>query len=224
MYPESAYPTSKKNFWKVDETRITPKMLRRHFKGRPMLNTFPGLASKLKGDPDITEEMCTTQNPQKTRVASTQPRSVAKFSGPFSIESILKKDTRSLPCPESSAFYILPGSLEGCDQDLKRTGTARGMKRKSDFCGPETSRSEFQGHANGNANVAFSTNRYRPTVEISSVPECDQSFRPMKIMHLCPESADTMFQIKFAATQFHCAQNVNYHDLLHRLNIYNFSQ
>ncbi|XP_035286508.1 forkhead box protein H1-like [Anguilla anguilla] len=97
VHPE--YPNSKKNFWKVDETCITPKILRRHFKG--MLHTFPDLASRLKGDPDVTEEMYTTHNPPKTSVSSIKPSSVAKFSGPFSIESILKKDTRSLPCPKS---------------------------------------------------------------------------------------------------------------------------
>lgn len=201
-------------------------MLRRHFKG--MLHTFPDLASRLNGDPDVTEEMYTTHNPQKTSVSSIKPSSVAKFSGPFSIESILKKDTRSLPCPKSSALYILPGSLEGRDQDLKRTRTALGMKRKSGFCGPAESTSEFRGHEKGNATVAFSTNRYTmeySTMEIPSVPECHQAFRPVKRMRICPDLTDIMFQRQVAASQFHSAQNVNFpNHLPYSLNAYNFSQ
>lgn len=78
------YPNAKRNFWRVDESSITPKMLRRHFSD--MAELFPGLppAWDRKPAPPIVHSppVC----PVKMENRPT------KFTGPFSIESLLKKD------------------------------------------------------------------------------------------------------------------------------------
>ncbi|NP_001038405.1 uncharacterized protein LOC560783 [Danio rerio] len=77
------YPNPKKNYWKVDENGITPKMLRRHFKH--IMHMFPGLMAR--GDysrvhDDTLVPVC----------KATENKSEVKFTGPFSIESLLKSD------------------------------------------------------------------------------------------------------------------------------------
>ncbi|KAJ8350982.1 hypothetical protein AAFF_G00169150 [Aldrovandia affinis] len=158
-------------------------MLRRHFKG--MMDTFPDLASRLQRGCDTTEEMYRTHNPQKPNIPAIHNGYATKFSGPFSIESILKKETFSRRIPKSSVLCTLPGTLGGHDQCLKRTRTGFGMKRKSDLedriCGPADSRTEFRGYMNEQANSLLSTNRYTSeysTPEIRRVPECHETIRP----------------------------------------------
>ncbi|KAF5908537.1 forkhead box protein H1-like [Clarias magur] len=78
------YPNAKRNFWRVDESSITPKMLRRHFSD--MAELFPGLPPGLdtKPAPPIVHS-----SPVCPAKMENRP---AKFSGPFSIESLLKKE------------------------------------------------------------------------------------------------------------------------------------
>ncbi|XP_048849942.1 forkhead box protein H1-like [Brienomyrus brachyistius] len=47
-------PNPRKNFWRIDESRITPQKLRRHFKG--MEHIFPDLASTLRRDAETGGE------------------------------------------------------------------------------------------------------------------------------------------------------------------------
>lgn len=225
VHPE--YSNSKKNFWKVDETRITHKMLRRHFSG--MLDIFPDLATRLRKDSDTTEGMYAIHNPRGASAFQKEP--VTKFSGPFSIESILKKDTCSRTWHKSSVLYILPSTLDGRNQDLKSTRMGIGMKRKSGIedgtCGAAENRSELRQCVGGNAKAAHS-NRYYSTYstqEIQSITECHQAFRPTKRMRMCPDLPDTILPRKDAGSQFHRALNFNVHNhLLHPLNVYPFTQ
>lgn len=92
---------SKRNYWKLDSSQITTKMVRRHFKR--LLRLFPELALKLEMD-----------NLKRPSEQSSAPRSLhpvqvreVKFTGPFSIESLLKKDS-----PPARASRVSPPSAE----------------------------------------------------------------------------------------------------------------
>ncbi|KAF7691352.1 forkhead box protein H1 [Silurus meridionalis] len=83
------YPNAKRNFWRVDEESITPKMLRRHF------SDVPGLP------PTFLDRKRSAQSASSLPVSSEKiEERPIKFTGPFSIESLLKKDhdTDSLTC------------------------------------------------------------------------------------------------------------------------------
>ncbi|KAK3532368.1 hypothetical protein QTP86_016638 [Hemibagrus guttatus] len=75
------YPNAKRNFWRVDENNITPKMLRRHFSD--MAGLFPGLPPAWDRKP--------APPPVHSSPVKMEDRPI-KFTGPFSIESLLKKD------------------------------------------------------------------------------------------------------------------------------------
>ncbi|KAB5530851.1 hypothetical protein PHYPO_G00134090 [Pangasianodon hypophthalmus] len=78
------YPNAKRNFWRVDESSITPKMLRRHFSD--IAELFPGLPPawdrKAAPPPVPSPPICPVKMEDRPN----------KFTGPFSIESLLKKD------------------------------------------------------------------------------------------------------------------------------------
>ncbi|XP_055772095.1 forkhead box protein H1-like [Salvelinus fontinalis] len=98
-------PHSKKNFWKVDESPITAKMARRHFKG--ILDLFPELSTKVRMEAEqISERFATSTTPTLTRL-HIQKRSEVKFSSPFSIESILNRDSPSRLSPRPTAFAVV---------------------------------------------------------------------------------------------------------------------
>ncbi|KAK6324040.1 hypothetical protein J4Q44_G00063790 [Coregonus suidteri] len=106
--PVSPYmPHSKKNFWKVDESQITAKMARRHFKG--ILDLFPELSTKVRMEADrISERFAAVYSPTPTLTRPhTQKRSEVKFSSPFSIESILNRDSPSRLCPRPAALSVV---------------------------------------------------------------------------------------------------------------------
>ncbi|MED6236125.1 hypothetical protein ATANTOWER_004764 [Ataeniobius toweri] len=86
---------SKKNYWKLDCSQITAKMVRRHFKG--LLQLFPELASKLKTENlnRTSEQKSALPFPQPASCRTVQVRCEVKFTGPFSIESLLKRDSPS---------------------------------------------------------------------------------------------------------------------------------
>lgn len=105
---------SKRNYWKLDTHQITEKMVRRHFRG--VLELFPELASKLKtqvhsssppssssssSSPSDKSHIFTPESPVYNK-AQVKSREV-KFSSPFSIESILKRDS-----PRSSPLSSVP--------------------------------------------------------------------------------------------------------------------
>ncbi|XP_043072925.1 forkhead box protein H1-like [Puntigrus tetrazona] len=66
-------PNAKRNFWRVDESEITPKILRRHFGG--------------------LRHVSPAKNETETGVITREPPAAEKkFSGPFSIESLLRRE------------------------------------------------------------------------------------------------------------------------------------
>uniref|UniRef100_A0A672LK99 Forkhead box protein H1-like n=2 Tax=Sinocyclocheilus grahami TaxID=75366 RepID=A0A672LK99_SINGR len=83
------YPNPKKNFWKVDENGITPKMFRRHFKH--LINIFPGLSIPTQ-PVDECEDNSYAPEPLTPACEVTENKSEGKFTGPFSIDSLLKSD------------------------------------------------------------------------------------------------------------------------------------
>ncbi|XP_060916231.1 forkhead box protein H1 [Labrus mixtus] len=113
---------SKRNYWKLDTSKITAKMVRRHFKG--ILQFFPELASKVE-----TEN--TSRGPERCLVPLSPCRSVqirceVKFSSPFSIESLLKRDSPSARSPTASPLCSMPVRVE------QRVGTKRSFSWDSE--------------------------------------------------------------------------------------------
>uniref|UniRef100_A0A3Q1G4T9 Fork-head domain-containing protein n=1 Tax=Acanthochromis polyacanthus TaxID=80966 RepID=A0A3Q1G4T9_9TELE len=80
---------SKRNYWKLDYNQITAKMVRRHFKG--ILHLFPELASKVE-----TEQLNRPPEHQPAGSRAVQVRNQVRFSSPFAIESLLKRETFSI--------------------------------------------------------------------------------------------------------------------------------
>ncbi|XP_056336250.1 forkhead box protein Q1-like [Danio aesculapii] len=82
-------PNPKKNFWKVDESCITPKMFQRHFK----------YIMHMCSDTDVQvqrihkcEDNSSVHETLVPVCKVTENKSEVKFTGPFSIESLLKSD------------------------------------------------------------------------------------------------------------------------------------
>ena len=95
------------NHWKLDHSKITEKMVRRHFKG--ILEWFPELTS-------VRKEMLTTPlpspdhyttllSPEDAACKAVISRCEAKFSSSFSIDSILKK-AKASPLSEESSVSV----------------------------------------------------------------------------------------------------------------------
>ncbi|XP_026112957.1 forkhead box protein H1-like [Carassius auratus] len=83
------YPNPKKNFWKVDENGITPKMFRRHFKY--LINILPGLSIQTQQVKECGNKSYAPE-PLIPACKVTENKSESKFTGPFSIESLLKSE------------------------------------------------------------------------------------------------------------------------------------
>nr|XP_057902536.1 forkhead box protein H1-like [Doryrhamphus excisus] len=91
---------SKRNFWKLDLSQLTHKMVRRHFKD--LLDFFPELTSR--GE-DAQNVGVLPSSSKASSCDSVQIRCEVKFSGPFSIESLLKRDS---PAPRASPRCGMP--------------------------------------------------------------------------------------------------------------------
>uniref|UniRef100_A0A674P972 Fork-head domain-containing protein n=1 Tax=Takifugu rubripes TaxID=31033 RepID=A0A674P972_TAKRU len=95
---------SKRKYWKLDSSQITAKMARRHFKG--ILQLFPELASKVEAEnrSRTLGGQGSLKAPEAAAAAArrVQNRREVKFSGPFSIESLLKRDGPSARTSRSS--------------------------------------------------------------------------------------------------------------------------
>lgn len=83
------YPNPKKNFWKVDENGITPKMFRRHFKY--IMHIFSDTDIQIQRMHKCEENSYASETLVPVCKVS-ENTSKAKFTGPFSIESLLKSD------------------------------------------------------------------------------------------------------------------------------------
>ncbi|XP_041665404.1 uncharacterized protein LOC121524194 [Cheilinus undulatus] len=76
--------------WKLDTSKVTVKMVHRHFRG--ILQLFPELASKV-GLESMSSEPCSSPvSSENLACRDAQIRYEGKFSSPFSIESIMKRD------------------------------------------------------------------------------------------------------------------------------------
>ncbi|XP_007258930.3 forkhead box protein H1 [Astyanax mexicanus] len=105
------YPNARRNFWKVEESCITPKMLRRHFKD--MTDMLPSLEPQCQVKCD-TGAALDPPSPASISKENTQP---VKFSSSFSIESLLKND-------HSAHLRIPPVQDRGGLNDLRLTPAA----------------------------------------------------------------------------------------------------
>lgn len=126
---------SKKNYWKLDCSKITPKMVRRHF--MRLLNIFPELASKVESNNANrpSEQKSTVPSPEPAACGSVQVRCEVKFTGPFSIESLLKRDSpSSLTCRTSAP----PSIQTWADQQLLPIHTTRVSSYYEEGSPPQT--------------------------------------------------------------------------------------
>ncbi|XP_059366295.1 forkhead box protein A4-A-like [Carassius carassius] len=76
-------PNGKRNFWKVDDSKITPKILRRHFRG--LRDVFPNFCE--------TMESPSLENATENSATCKHPEGEKKFTSPFSIESLLQRES-----------------------------------------------------------------------------------------------------------------------------------
>uniref|UniRef100_A0A8C4ZPE4 Fork-head domain-containing protein n=1 Tax=Gadus morhua TaxID=8049 RepID=A0A8C4ZPE4_GADMO len=113
MYPQM--PSCKLNYWKLDHSQITVKMVHRHF--RKILDQFPELAPKMakwpltpQGSPGPITTVPHTPEPADCKAPPT--RGSIKFRGPFSIESLLRRDSPSRQGLEKINKLFLPRT--GC--------------------------------------------------------------------------------------------------------------
>ncbi|KAL6099891.1 uncharacterized protein ACO6RY_01612 [Pungitius sinensis] len=95
--------------WKLDLSQITEKMVRRHFRG--ILHLFPELESKVGTNNRSTPEPLSAPHaPEPAASRDVQIRCEVKFSSPFSIESLLKRDS---PSARASGASPPTDSLDG---------------------------------------------------------------------------------------------------------------
>uniref|UniRef100_A0A8P4K4P1 Fork-head domain-containing protein n=1 Tax=Dicentrarchus labrax TaxID=13489 RepID=A0A8P4K4P1_DICLA len=120
---------SKRNYWKLDPSQITAKMVRRHFKG--MLQLFPELASKVQTEntSSPSERCSAVHSPEPAACRTVQIRCEVKFSSPFSIESLLKRESPSAQTSRASPLSGVPVRVE---QQLHRVGTKRSFNWDSE--------------------------------------------------------------------------------------------
>nr|XP_040045092.1 uncharacterized protein LOC120826688 [Gasterosteus aculeatus aculeatus] len=104
------------NYWKLDPSQITEKMVRRHFPG--ILQLFPELESKVGTDTNGEPEPRSARRaPEPAASRDVQIRCEVKFSGPFSIESLLKRD--SPPARASAASPLSTNRLVGGNKSFR---------------------------------------------------------------------------------------------------------
>ncbi|XP_058474901.1 uncharacterized protein LOC131447267 [Solea solea] len=119
----------KKYVWTLDTSQVTMKVLRRHFIG--ILHLFPELASKVETEErnGSSEADSAPRHPEPATCKAVQIRRDAKFSGPFSIESLLKRDS---PCDRPSRPSPLSSVPVRVEQQPRLThGQVRTKRRLS---------------------------------------------------------------------------------------------
>ncbi|XP_076610135.1 uncharacterized protein LOC143334970 [Chaetodon auriga] len=112
---------SKKNYWKLEPSQITAKMVRRHFKG--ILQLFPELASKVETENMSRASECRSalHSAEAAACRAVHIRCEVKFSGPFSIESLLKRDSPSARVSAASPLSGVPLGAELQPRSTKRS-------------------------------------------------------------------------------------------------------
>eukprot|EP00064_Thunnus_orientalis_P020876 superscaffoldBa00006008_g21027 len=117
---------SKRNYWKLDVSQITAKMVRRHFKG--ILEFFPELTSEVETEKmSRPSEACSAlHSTEPAACRAVQIRCEVKFSSPFSIESLLKRNSPSASASKASLSSV-PVRVK--QQEPRPTHTRVGTKR-----------------------------------------------------------------------------------------------
>ncbi|KAK9957214.1 hypothetical protein ABG768_011478 [Culter alburnus] len=129
-------PNAKRNFWKVDDSKITPKILRRHFRG--LSDVFPDLYGNI--------EILSANNAMENNATYKRPEAEKKFTSPFSIESLLQRES-------STSVSHRPVGLHDCatrnieNNFLGRANGDRGLvcKRKTQDWPSQTAYFNFSG-------------------------------------------------------------------------------
>uniref|UniRef100_A0A8C2EJ64 Si:ch211-239d6.2 n=1 Tax=Cyprinus carpio TaxID=7962 RepID=A0A8C2EJ64_CYPCA len=103
-------PNAKRNFWKVDESKITPKILRRHFGA--LRDVFPDFYENM----EVSSVKNETEN---NRATLKRLEAEKKFTSPFSIESLLQRES-SAPLRNRPALCATR-NLENAFVVLQRT-------------------------------------------------------------------------------------------------------
>ena len=131
----------KLNYWKLDHGQITPKMVRRHF--REILGQFPELARKtatgaLARQGSRQGPVTTIPHPPDPADCKAPPaRGSVKFSGPFSIEALLRRDSPSRRGPKPPLLLPPPPPQRPCQtveeqqQQQQQAGSPGGRDDKA---------------------------------------------------------------------------------------------
>ncbi|XP_036949676.1 forkhead box protein G1-like [Acanthopagrus latus] len=112
---------SKRNYWKLEPSHITAKMVRRHFKG--ILRLFPELASKVETENTsrASEHCSSLHSADAAACRAVQIRCEVKFSSPFSIESLLERDGPSARASRASPLSSVPLRADRQHRSTKRS-------------------------------------------------------------------------------------------------------
>lgn len=179
---------SKRNYWKLDLSQITAKMVRRHFKG--ILEFFPELTSEVETEnmSRLSEPCSDLHSPEPAACRAVQIRCEVKFSGPFSIESLLKRDSPSAGASKASPLSSVPVRAEP-----RPTHTRVGTKRSFSWDSEEL----LLLHASAGSSPVCSTggSTHRGLT-------ANRAAKPIKRMRVCTEPSLTDYTRVSAAAYF----------------------
>ncbi len=117
----------------MDESKITPKILRRHFSG--LRDVFPDFYENM--------EISSVKNETENRATCKRPETEKKFSSPFSIESLLQRES-SAPLRNRPALCATR-NLENAFVGLANGEHGLACKRKAWDWPHQTSHADFSG-------------------------------------------------------------------------------
>lgn len=127
-------PNAKRNFWKVDESKITAKILRRHFGA--LRDVFPDFYENM----EVSSVKNETEN---NRATLKRLEAEKKFTSPFSIESLLQRES-SAPLRNRPALCATR-NLENVFVGLAHGDRGLAFKRKTWDWPHQTSYADFSG-------------------------------------------------------------------------------
>ncbi|XP_030597705.1 uncharacterized protein LOC115788702 [Archocentrus centrarchus] len=118
-------------YWMLDTSHITTEMVSEHF--LEILHLFPGLACRLEKE-NPTRPSAPLHSPEPVPCSAFHIKPDVKFSGPFSIDSILKGDSTSAQAYRASPPSSLPFRVEHPFQltQQQQPGTKRCFSWDSD--------------------------------------------------------------------------------------------
>ncbi|XP_016113266.1 forkhead box protein H1-like [Sinocyclocheilus grahami] len=167
-------PNAKRNFWKVDDSKITPKILRRHFSG--LRNVFPDFCESM--------EIPSVKNATDNKSTFKRPEAEKKFTSPFSIESLLQRESsapvrhRPVLCATRSLENSFVGLANG-DRGLACKRKTWDWPNQTDFSG-SFSHFSFPTYSLGQMNDGCSTSG-GPSKRMHSVSELSYCTAPESI-------------------------------------------